>query len=181
MLCILQSPIITGTSLLDFLLSYIGHSLGESYPSAEIQSVYSIAPADWESGDRDETINHIFWTGTGGYKLSQSKERISYLIYADDIKLFTKNEKELETLKQAVEDIQSERRNGFWFRKMCYVKKRKRHVKEGMELPNKEKSEHSEKRKPTNTWEYWKLTPSNKWGWKKIKKIISGEREKYMK
>ena len=101
MLCILQSPIITGTSLLDFLLSYIGHSLGESYPSAEIQSVYSIAPADWESGDRDETINHIFWTGTGGYKLSQSKERISYLIYADDIKLFTKNEKELETLKQA--------------------------------------------------------------------------------
>ena len=26
-------------------MSYPGHSLGESYPSAEVQSVYSIAPA----------------------------------------------------------------------------------------------------------------------------------------
>ena len=31
------------------LVSYSGNSLGESYPSAEIQSVYSIAPADWAS------------------------------------------------------------------------------------------------------------------------------------
>ena len=29
-------------------MSYPGHSLGESYPSAETQSVYSAAPADWE-------------------------------------------------------------------------------------------------------------------------------------
>ena len=31
----------------------------------------------------------------------------------------------------------------------------------------KEKSERSEKRKRTNTWEYWKLIPSKKWIWKK--------------
>ena len=30
----------------DCLVSYPGHSLGESYPSAEIQSVYSAAQAD---------------------------------------------------------------------------------------------------------------------------------------
>ena len=36
-----QSSSITGTSLSDCLVSYLGHPLGESYPSAEKQSVYS--------------------------------------------------------------------------------------------------------------------------------------------
>ena len=36
-----------GASSLDGLVSYLGHSLTVgSYPSAEIQSVYSTAPAD---------------------------------------------------------------------------------------------------------------------------------------
>ena len=43
-LCILQSPSITGTSPSDRLVSYQGHSLGGS---AEVQLVYSTAPADW--------------------------------------------------------------------------------------------------------------------------------------
>ena len=42
-----QSSSITGTSPSDCLVLYPGHSLGESYPSAEMQSVYSTAPADW--------------------------------------------------------------------------------------------------------------------------------------
>ena len=41
-----QSPSITGTSPSDCFVSYPGHSLGGSYPSAEMQSVYSTAPAD---------------------------------------------------------------------------------------------------------------------------------------
>ena len=32
---------------LDYFMSYPGHLLGESYPSAEMQSVYSTVPADW--------------------------------------------------------------------------------------------------------------------------------------
>ena len=44
-----QSSIITGTSPSDCLVSYPRHSLGGSYPSTEVQSVYSIAPADWAS------------------------------------------------------------------------------------------------------------------------------------
>ena len=40
---------ITGTSPSDYLVSYLGHSLGVSSPSAEKQSVYSSAPADWAS------------------------------------------------------------------------------------------------------------------------------------
>ena len=41
-----QSSIITGRLSSDCLVSYPGHSLRESYPSAEMQSVYSAAPAD---------------------------------------------------------------------------------------------------------------------------------------
>ena len=46
-LCIPQSSSTAGTSPSDCLVSYPGHSLGGSYPSAEKQSVYSTAPADW--------------------------------------------------------------------------------------------------------------------------------------
>ena len=34
----------------------------------------------------------------GGYKFIKSQEKINYLMYMDNIKIFTKNEKELETL-----------------------------------------------------------------------------------
>ena len=37
----------TGASPSDFLMSYPGHTLGESYPSAEMQLVYSTAPVNW--------------------------------------------------------------------------------------------------------------------------------------
>ena len=42
-----QSCCNTGTSPLDCLVSYQGHSLGMFSPSAEIRSVYSAVPADW--------------------------------------------------------------------------------------------------------------------------------------
>ena len=37
----------TGASLSDGLMLYPGHSLEESYFSAEMQLVYSTAPANW--------------------------------------------------------------------------------------------------------------------------------------
>ena len=39
-----QNSSFAGASPSDCLMSYTGHSLGESYPSAEMQSVYSTAP-----------------------------------------------------------------------------------------------------------------------------------------
>ena len=42
-LCIPQSSSITGVSPSDYLVSYTGHSLEESYPFAEMQSLYSTA------------------------------------------------------------------------------------------------------------------------------------------
>ena len=47
-------------------------------------------------------LNHIFRKCTAGYKLSKLKEKINHLIYMDDIKLFAKNKKELETIINAV-------------------------------------------------------------------------------
>ena len=41
-----QNSSITGAWPSDCLMSYPGHSLGDSYPSAEMQSVYSTAPDD---------------------------------------------------------------------------------------------------------------------------------------
>ena len=38
--------LLTEASPLDCLVSYLGHSLGESYPSTEMQLVYSTAPAN---------------------------------------------------------------------------------------------------------------------------------------
>ena len=78
-----------------------------------------------------------------------------------NFKLLAKNEKELETLTQAVriycQNVGIEKCI------MLIMKSGKRHMTDGMELLKQEKLERSGKRKRTNTWEYWKLTPSNKW------------------
>ena len=51
---------------------------------------------------------------------------------------------------------------------MLIMKSGKRHMTEGMELTNQEKNKmFEEKKKRSNTWEYWKQTPSNKRRWKK--------------
>ena len=42
-----KSSSITEASLSDCFVSYLGYSLEESYPSVEMQSMYSAAPADW--------------------------------------------------------------------------------------------------------------------------------------
>ena len=49
--CIPQSYSITVASLSDYLVSYPGEGLGESYPSAEMQSVYSAAQVDLANWD----------------------------------------------------------------------------------------------------------------------------------
>ena len=47
-------------------------------------------------------LNHILRKCTVGNKLSKSQEKINHSMYMDDIKLFAKNEKALETLIHAV-------------------------------------------------------------------------------
>ena len=47
-------------------------------------------------------LNHILIKCTGGYKSSKLQAKINHLMYMDDITLFAKNEKVLETLIHAV-------------------------------------------------------------------------------
>ena len=47
-------------------------------------------------------LNHILRKSTAGYKLSKSQKKINLLMYMDEIKLYAKNEKELETQIHAV-------------------------------------------------------------------------------
>ena len=47
-------------------------------------------------------LKHVLRKCATGYKLSKSQEKINHLMYMDDIKLFAKNEKELETLLEYI-------------------------------------------------------------------------------
>ena len=62
-------------------------------------------------------------------------------MYMDDIKLFVKNEKELETLIQAVRIYSQDIRIEFGIEKcsMVVMKSSKRHLTDGMKLPNHDK------------------------------------------
>ena len=85
-------------------------------------------------------LNH---TCTAGYKLSRSKEKENRLIYIDDIKLFAKNEKELDTLIDTVRIYSRDIGMEFEIEKcaMLVMKSGKRQLTDGMEQPNQDKIE----------------------------------------
>ena len=89
---------------------------------------------------------------------------------------------ELETLIQTVRIYSQDIGMEFGIEKctMLVMESGKWHRMDEVKLTIKKSSEHSEKRKATNTWVYWKLTPSNNSKWKKKrKKSISEEPENY--
>ena len=75
------------------------------------------------------------------YKHHKTQEKINHQLYKDDIKLFTKREKQLETLLQEVriycEDLGME----FGIEKRAMFKRKivKTQMTEGIKLPNQEK------------------------------------------
>ena len=81
------------------------------------------------------SLNHILRKCTAGYKLTKSKEKMQHLLYTDDIKLFAKNEKVLETL-QTVRIYSHDIGMEFGIEKypMLIMKSWKRHMTEGMGL-----------------------------------------------
>ena len=85
-------------------------------------------------------FNHILRKCTAGYQLSKTQEKINHLMYMDDIKLFAENEKELETLIQTVRIYSQDIKIEFGIEKcaMLVMKSGKRHMTEGVELPNQE-------------------------------------------
>ena len=86
-------------------------------------------------------LNHILKKCTARYKLSWSQEKINHLMYMDDIKLFAKNKTELETQIHTVriycQDIGME--SGIEKCALLVMKSGKRHLTDGIELPNQDK------------------------------------------
>ena len=117
-------------------------------------------------------LNHLFRKCTAGYKFSRSQEKINHLMYMDYIKLFAKNQREMETLMHTVRIYSQDMEFGIEKCAMLVMKSGKRPLTDGMELSNQDKIRSSEKRK--HIWASWRLTSSNKWKWK-IKLWISQE------
>ena len=86
-------------------------------------------------------LNLILGKCTAGYKLSRSQEKVNHLMYMDDIKLFAKNEKELETIIHTVRIYRQDIGMGFGIKKcaLLVMKSGKRHLTDGIELPNQDK------------------------------------------
>ena len=86
-------------------------------------------------------LNHILRKCTAGYKLSRSQEKVNHLIFMDDIKLFAKNEKELETFIHSIRIYSQGIGMEFGIEKcsLLVVKSGKRHLTDGIELPNQDK------------------------------------------
>ena len=86
-------------------------------------------------------LNHILRKCIAGYKLSESQKKINHRMYMDGIKLFAINEKELETLIHAVRIYIQDMGMEFGIEKcaMLVMKSSKRHMTDGIELPNHDK------------------------------------------
>ena len=85
-------------------------------------------------------LKYILRKCTARYKISRLQEKINHLMYMDDIKLFAKSQKELETLIHAVtiygQDIGMEFVIEKWA--ILVMKSSKRHLTDGMELSNQD-------------------------------------------
>ena len=86
-------------------------------------------------------LNHILRKCAAGYKLSRSQEKINQLMYMDDIKLFAKNEKELETQIHTLRIYNQDIGMEFGIEKcaMLVMKSGKRHRTDSIGLPNQDK------------------------------------------
>ena len=111
-------------------------------------------------------LNHIHRKCTAGYKHSGSQEKINHLMYIDDIKLFAKNEKELETLIHTGRIYSQDIGMEFGIEKMCYASNENWQTYTWLTECNyqiKTILECSEKIKSTNTWVSWRRTPPSEW------------------
>ena len=86
-------------------------------------------------------LNHILRKCRAGYKISKQQEKINDLMYMDDIRIFAKNEKELETRIHAVRIYSQDMGMEFGIEKyaILIINRGKRHLTNGMELPNQDK------------------------------------------
>ena len=109
-------------------------------------------------------LRHKLRKYTVEYKLTESKEKINQLIYVDQIKLFAKNEKELETL----------------YRLWEYPSGHREKTNDGRNRTNKQTK--NQKARKKETYKYLRLLEVDTIKWvemkeKNVKKHISREWE----
>ena len=126
-------------------------------------------------------LNHLLRKCTTGNKLSRSQEKINHLMYMDNIKLFAKNEKELETLIHTVRIYSQDIGIEFGIEKcaLLVMKSGKRHMTDGIELPNQDKISMLAE---NETYKYFGILEADsikQVEMTKFKKNISGELENY--
>ena len=87
------------------------------------------------------SLNHILRKCTAEYKLGKSQQKINHLMYMDGIKLFAKDEEEVETLIHTVRIYSQDIGMEFGIEKfaMLVMKSGKWHTTDGIELPNQDK------------------------------------------
>ena len=121
-------------------------------------------------------LNHIRRKCTAWYKLSWSQEKINYLMYKDDIKLFAKNERELEILIETMRIYSQDIEMEFDIEKcaMLIMKIGKRHM-----TPRKNQNARGKGNLQIlgniGSWHHQTSGDERK----ESKKSISGERESY--
>ena len=64
-------------------------------------------------------LTHISRKSTAGYQFSKSGEKVNHLLFMDDLMLYAKNVKSLDSYSNS-SDFQQRRWNGVWNRKMCH-------------------------------------------------------------
>ena len=86
-------------------------------------------------------LTHVLRKIKSGYEFTKSKKKINHLLYMDDLKLYAKNEKELDSLVQTVRVFSNDIGMQFGLDKCAVLMmKRGKIIKsEGIELPNDEK------------------------------------------
>ena len=128
------------------------------------------------------SLKHILRKCAPGYQLRKSLENINYLMYMDDIKHFDKNEREFEThaIRIYSQDIGME--SAIEKCAMLIMKSGKRHLTNGMELPNQEKIRSLGEKE---TYKYLGILEADTIKQvemkEKLRKSISGEPESYSK
>ena len=112
--------------------------------------------------------------------LQNCKKKNQFLMYMNDIKLFAKDEKELEILIQTIRIYRRNIQMKFGWEKcaMLTIKNGKRQMTEGTEQLNQEKYECLQKKKITSVWEYWMWTLSNNQSLKENKRNLLQMNEK---
>ena len=81
-------------------------------------------------------------------KKLRNRKKVNRLKFIDDIKLFAKDENELETLTQTMTIYSLDIGMEFGIEKCVklIMKSEKRHMTEGMELPNQEKNQNTQRK-----------------------------------